>query len=136
MLHEKERERKLIGNHNGLNIFSKLKSKSVLKSKKHINKASERQKERNRIWSEVTNQKITDLNFHCEWCGRLGQRTGTENFLSGHHIIKRRFRIDTYENCYISHWITCHSYIENNGIDVRIFPNKLAWENRNGNETL
>ncbi len=124
--------KKQIGSRNGLKIFSKLHSKSSgLKAKKQINKISKKQAERNKLWSEITNQKIELTGHRCQWCGKLGQRTGTDNFLSGHHILKRRYHVDTLDCCYIAHWITCHQFIETHNIDVRKYKTKAEWEKRN-----
>lgn len=119
-----------IGERNGLKIRAKLKTNKPLKTKRNINKVSQKQRERNKNWSEVTNQKIIELGYRCQWCGGLGQRTGTMNFLSGHHIQKRRYHNDDISNVYICHWLTCHCFIEQNSIDVSVYKNKLEWENR------
>jgi hypothetical protein len=119
-------DRKPIGERNGIKIYSKLKAKTHLKYK------TTRQKILDDLWSEITEKKIKLLDNRCEWCGRLGQRNNTANFLSGHHIIKRSHgRIDTLENCYIAHWISCHQFIEQKNIDVQKYPDKIAWEKRN-----
>jgi hypothetical protein len=131
VIHEKPTERKAIGERNGLKIYSTLKAKTGLKAKKPINKITEKQKTRNKVWSENTNKRIIELDYTCQWCGKKGQRTGTLNFLSGHHIEKRRFNNDDISNVYVAHWITCHQFIEQKSIDVRIYKNKKEWEQRN-----
>jgi hypothetical protein len=127
-----EKSRKVLGQRNGLKIYARLQTKTKLKTETPLKFKSEKQKELDDLWSEITDQKIKITGNRCEWCGRLGQRTGTANFLSGHHIIKRSHgRIDTLENCFVAHWISCHQFIEQNGIDVRKYKNKTEWEKRN-----
>jgi hypothetical protein len=133
-----KKSRKLLGKRNGINVYSTLKSKpklvakTKLKTHKPMNKITVKQKARNKIWSENTNLRILQLNNRCEWCGKLGQRTGTDNFLSGHHKQKRRFKNDDISNVYVCHWLTCHCEIESKSINVNLYPNKEAWEKRNG----
>jgi len=124
--------RKLLGTRNGLKIFSKLKVKTPLKAHKRINPISQKQKAKNDLWSKYTEERIVELGGICEWCGKHGKRKGVDNFLSGHHKIKRRFNNYEKSNVYVCHWITCHQFIEQNGVDVTKYPNKIAWENRNG----
>jgi hypothetical protein len=117
------KKHKVIGERNGIKIYKQLTSR------KGLNKVSQKQKLINQEWSKITNEKITELGNRCEWCGRLGKRTGTLNFLTGHHKIKRRYNLHTKENCYIVHWFE-HQYIEENNINVNIYKNKLEWEKR------
>ncbi len=98
-----------------------------------------KQIEKDKHWKGIADQKAIDLSSRCQWCGSLGTRIwggNPWNYLSGHHIIPRRFNIHTYDNCYICHEIPCHLEIEDNNIDVRIYPNKKTWDMRNEiNET-
>ncbi len=113
--------------------LNKVKGKklySTLKTRKPINKISVKQRERNKQWNETTDNKCVATGFICQWCGKPGKRDGNINSLTGHHIIKRRYRIDTRENCYIAHWQPCHDFIEIHSIDVRVYPNKEAYDNR------
>ena len=122
-----KKTRKVIGEQNGLKIYSKLQAK------KRINKITLKQKLMNEEWSKNVKQKCKDLNFICQWCGLKGLPTSaglSRNCLTGHHIIKRRFGINTYENVYVCHW-TCHDFIETHAIKVEVYPNKEAWEKRN-----
>jgi hypothetical protein len=126
-----EPRKPIIGQRNGLNIRQILRAKTKLKVQKPINKITQKQRERNKNWSEVTNKRIEQTGSRCEWCGKLGQRNGTLNFLSGHHKVKRRFGNDSIENCYVAHMISCHQFIEDNSVDVSIYKNRLDWEKRN-----
>jgi hypothetical protein len=132
MIQNHKPERKAIGSRNGIKVYKKLQGKTSLKTKKPINKITEKQKTRNKIWSENTNKRIVELDYTCQWCGKRGQRTGTLNFLSGHHIEKRRFNNDDISNVYVAHWITCHQFIEQKSIDVRIYKTRKEWERING----
>ena len=98
-----------------------------------IKAKSDKQRAKDRHWKETTDIKANALGFKCQWCGGLGVRIWNENpweYLSGHHILPRRFNIHTYDNCYICHELPCHNLIENNNVDVRVYPNKNAWETR------
>jgi hypothetical protein len=128
MIQPKRKQRKVIGIQNGLKVFTKLQGK------KKLNPFTEKQRAIQLEWSKVVQQKSKDLNFICQWCGRQGQPTKagiSRNCLTGHHIIKRRFGIHTYENAFICHWL-CHDYIETHGVNVVEYPSKLVWEKRNG----
>ena len=105
-----------------------------MRKRSPIKPVSDKQMERNRIWKEVSDERAYELNMRCEWCGRYGSRVLDDPWLhlDGHHIIKRRYRDDTKENCYICHRLPCHREIEDNNINVREYPNKGAWERRNG----
>ena len=120
-------------NRTALKRKTPLKSSTPLKARKRLNPISDRQRERNAKWKKITDQKALNLNHICQWCGKLGRRDDPFNPLEGHHIIKRSYRIDTWENCYLCHRL-CHSFIEDNSIDVREFPNKKAWENRHNQQ--
>lgn len=101
-----------------------LKTRKPLRAHKPINRISRKQQAQNKTWREVTRHKAANLDFICQWCGQHGTFEDDYNPLSGHHIIKRsKGRIDTYWNCYVAHWTTCHEFIENHGIDVRNTPN-------------
>jgi hypothetical protein len=126
MIGGKKPRGKLLGKRNGINIYAPTEKKPRTK----IKFITEKTREKNDEWKQIVEQKIKELGGICQWCKKLGQRKGVENFLTGHHKIKRsRGRIDTGENCYVCH-LYCHSEIEHSGIDVRIYPTKLAWENR------
>lgn len=105
-----------------------LNRKTPLKARKRLNPISDKQRERNALWKEITDQKAKDLDYICQWCGLPGKRDYGYAHLDGHHTIKRRYRIDTPEICYVCHQIGCHPFIEEHNIDVRIYPNKKAWE--------
>ena len=82
-----------------------------------IREVSKKQAARQKEWSEVTHQRIQDVDFHCEWCGKF-----CLNF-DGHHKKKRsRGRDDSYDNCFVCDRL-CHIFIEDKGIDVRIIQN-------------
>jgi hypothetical protein len=137
LLNLNKKPRKQIGIRNGLKIFSKLQVKKIPKNKTQIKQVSERQKIINREWSKVVQQKCKDLNYICQWCGKEGlpSKSGIHrNCLTGHHIIKRRFGIHTYENAFICHW-RCHDFIETHNIKVEIYPTKSAWENKEKGES-
>ena len=89
---------------------TQLTRKTPLKSRKPINKVSERQKAINLAWGEITDARAKEENFICQWCGRPGQRTTPHKFdyLNGHHKIPRRYNIHTKDNCYIVHQALCH----------------------------
>jgi len=95
---------------------------------------SKKQKEKNTLWKQVTDQRCRDLNYICQWCGLAGSRVLDDDWahLDGHHIIPRRFNIHTPENCYICHRL-CHDFIggdnpEHKPIDVTIYKTKQEWE--------
>jgi hypothetical protein len=126
---------KAIGERNGLKIYTRLttkkplRSSTALKSHKKINSISAKQRERNKNWREITDKKCVDTGFICQWCGEYGKRDDDFNPLDGHHIKKRRYMIDTYENDFICHRL-CHQFIEDNGIKVEVYSNKIAYDNR------
>lgn len=86
-----------------------------------LNPLSDKQREKNRIWREITLLKWAELGRKCQWCGEYVREP------DGHHIIKRRYNIHTKENCYVCHRF-CHSFIEDNNIDVGEYLNKEVWE--------
>ncbi len=104
--------------------------RSELKRKTPIKRTpSPKQREKNKIWKEIVIRKADDLYGICQWCNQWGSLYADFNPLGGHHIIRRsRGRIDTYENCYICHWATCHSVIGDNNIDVSVIRNKREYE--------
>ena len=108
-----------------------LHKQAYLTKRTPIKHTSNKQKEKNKHWKEVTNQKASDLHYLCQWCGKLGDMLimDTSFCLDGHHIIKRRYNIHTYKNCYICHRL-CHCFIEDHNIDVGVYPNKKAWEGK------
>jgi len=97
---------------------------------------SEKQRAKNAHWKEVTDRKAEDLGYICQWCGLVGSRVLDDDWahLDGHHVIKRRYNVNTPENCYVCHRL-CHQFIggenpEHTPIDVRVYPSKKAWEAR------
>lgn len=86
-----------------------------------LRKVSSKQKEKNRIWNEITNERCRELNMVCQYCGKRGQRDEPNRwgYLDGHHIIKRRFNVHNRENCYPCHR-HCHEEIERKNIQVSI----------------
>lgn len=62
-----------------------------------INLVSEKQKKINDDWKRVTIRRFINVGGRCEDCGLKGDWRN----LSPHHKIKRRFKINTYENCRI-----------------------------------
>lgn len=139
MIRNQPRNRQKIGEKNGINIYSKLESTSKLKNKKTTLKTktplkfkSEKQKHKDKNWREVTDAKCVELNYTCQWCGFPGTRDFDDpNRIEGHHIIGRRANIHTPGNCFLAHRQTCHRIITDKSIDVRIYKNKIEWENRN-----
>ena len=122
-------KRKPIGKRNGLNIYTRLATKTKLKANKPMKLITPKQQKINHNWAKVTEQRTIEEKNICQWCKQPGNRSGW-NPLTGHHIIKRRYNIHTKDNCYVVHWNE-HQYIENNSIDVSVYPNKEAWEKRN-----
>ena len=121
-----------IGEQNGIGIYKRLTGKTKLKTKTPINQKSQKQKYIDSEWHKNVQQKCIDLDFTCQWCGKKGLPTKaglSRNCLTGHHIIKRRFGIHTYENVYICHW-NCHDWIETHNIKVERYPALKDWENR------
>jgi len=107
-----------------------LKRKTPLKAHKRLNPVSPKQAAINELWREITDERASEENFTCQWCHGPGQRTDPQNiftYLDGHHKTKRRYNIHTKENCYIAHRL-CHGFIEEYGIDVRVYPDKRAWK--------
>lgn len=91
--------------------------------KSRINPISKKQRIRNKLWAEITDQLCLELKYTCQYCGKLGQRDNLGNlwtYLDGHHIFKRsRGRLDTKENCYPCHR-HCHEEIERKNIVVSL----------------
>jgi hypothetical protein len=106
--------------------------RTPLKRGKGIRMVSKKQAVKNANWKKITDDKAASLNYICQWCGQPGQLVSPElpNYLDGHHKIKRRYNIHTDENCYIAHRFPCHRFIEDNNVDVAIYPNKEFWDNR------
>ncbi len=134
MLNIHKKSRKLIGkSHNGLKVYSRLKSKSKLKTTKPLKFKSDKQIVKDKNWRQITDSKCIELGFICQWCGKIGTRDFSEvNRLEGHHILPRRYNVNTPGNCYLAHRQSCHKVITDNSIDVRLYKNKLEWENKNG----
>lgn len=84
---------------------------------------------KNAHWDKITEERAEEECYICQWCHHIGQRLSPDipAYLDGHHIIKRRYNIHTKDNCYIVHRFRCHGEIEDNNVDVRIFPNREAW---------
>jgi hypothetical protein len=141
MIRNQPRNRKKIGEKNGINIYSKLEStsklkieKTTLKTKTPLKYKSEKQKAKDKNWRTITDDRCKELNYTCQWCGKIGTRDLNEfNRLEGHHITPRRYNINTPENCYVIHKLE-HQYVTDNNVDVRIYKNKMEWENRDKNE--
>jgi len=96
--------------------------------KRRIKPISDKQRQKNAHWKQITDEKCAELNYVCQWCGQRGHRLEQGfQILDGHHIIKRRYNIHTKENCYICHRAPCHREIEDNNIDVNQYPNREAW---------
>ena len=64
---------------------------------KGINPVSDRQSKINAEWRKVSALRFVDVGGRCEICGLKGDWRN----LSAHHKIKRRFNVNTYENCQI-----------------------------------
>jgi len=95
---------------------------------------SPRQAEKNRVWRKITDEVCRELEYHCQWCGYRGQRTVPDclDWLTGHHIISRaRGGNYTKENCFLVHQ-SCHQFIHDKNVDVKIYHNKEEWLKRNG----
>ena len=86
-----------------------------------------KQRKINESWSKITQDKIRELNGVCQFCERVNSDIPFD-FLSGHHIVKRRYGIHTRENHYLMHYWSCHLFVEEHNIDVRIYPTRSAWE--------
>jgi hypothetical protein len=124
--------RKQIGERNGLKIYTKLEGRTQLKSKTPMKQITEKQKGLNKNWRTITDEVCEEEHYICRWCGLIGTRSFEDlNRLEGHHIIPRRYNIHTKENCYPAHNLTCHDFITDHSIDVRIYKTKKEWENRN-----
>ena len=107
-----------------------LKTHKPLRAYKKINRISPKQRVLNRLWNKITTRRCLEEQYICQWCHYAGHRFDPESigYLDGHHIIKRsRGRIDTPRNCYIVHRFKCHGEIEDNNVDVRIYPDREAW---------
>ena len=93
-----------------------------------------KQAKKNKIWRRITEELCQESGYVCRWCGYKGQRTVPErlDWLTGHHILSRaRGGIYTKENCYTCH-ITCHQFIHDKNVDVKIYHNKEEWLKGNG----
>jgi len=93
-----------------------------------IKPISDKQKEKNAHWKKVTDERCEELDYICQYCGRKGQRDNPNDpwtYLDGHHTVKRRYNIHTKEVCYPCHRLPCHSFIEDNNIEVAIGDYKL-----------
>lgn len=86
MIRNEPKERTKIGSRNGLKIFSKLKCKSVLKTKKHINKVSKNRQKELPYWEAVKKETIERAKYQCEIQGEDCVRNYA---LTPHHITHR-----------------------------------------------
>lgn len=91
-----------------------LMKKTPLKRRTPLRKVSDKQRIKNKLWADITDEKAKELNYICEYCGKKGQRVFSEgwDYLDGHHKIKRRFNVHTKENCQIVHRINCHTEVD------------------------
>jgi len=85
-----------------------------------LKRISDKQREKLRIWGEITRQRAFQLQeiygeIICEYCGKKGG-VGEAGALGGHHIDKNRNN-NTIENCYLVHY-ACHGYIHDKNIKV------------------
>lgn len=80
----------------------------------YINPVSAKQREKNKHWGEVTDERAKEENYICQVCHKKGQRDDPEgwDYLNGHHILKRRFGVNTKANCYIVHQVECHAWAD------------------------
>lgn len=100
-----------------------LKRKTPLKANKRLRFKSPKQAIKDALWRSVTVAKWLQVGCICQWTGK------PIDVFVGHHIIKRRFNINTIENCYVcNNWYHINE-IERYNIDVREFPNREAWLN-------
>jgi hypothetical protein len=120
-------KKKLLGIRNGLKIFSTLKTYSKLEATTALNPITDKQKKINATWKEITDQKSKDLDYICQWCGLPGKRDAGFNCLTGHHILKRRFGVHTYDNDFVCH-LLCHSFIEDHSVDVTKIHNSEEYK--------
>lgn len=89
-------------------------------------------KERNQLWQEIClwliGQDVVRFGHPmCWWCGGSGS-VDSESFFGvwGHH--KNGERNDTnWGNCYICHTATCHHFITEHHVDVRIYKTRKEW---------
>ena len=85
-----------------------------------LRKISDKQREKLRLWGEITRQRAGQLQAKygqaiCEYCGKP-QQNHEMYVLGGHHIDKNRNN-NTIENCYLVH-NACHLYIHDHNIVV------------------
>ena len=108
-----------------------LKRHTPLKAHKGLIPISPKQKAKNELWNRTTDERAEEEHYRCQWCHKLGNRNPNSfSYLNGHHKIKRRYNIHTKENCYVVHEFKCHGEIEDNNVDVRVYPDREAWERR------
>jgi 5-methylcytosine-specific restriction endonuclease McrA len=99
MINLNKKPRQKIGSQNGLNIYSRLKTKTKLKTTKKIKVISKKQIIKNKTWHEVELICLKRANHTCE-----AKKEGCQGkqFLQGHHIIFRsKSGKNTIENCLI-----------------------------------
>ena len=107
-----------------------LERRIPLRARKMINPLSDKQRAKNELWGEITDERVIEENHICQWCHQRGSRLfpRLHSHLDGHHIVKRsQGRIDTPENCYIVHRFKCHGEIDDNNVDVQQYPNREVW---------
>lgn len=109
---------------------STLERRTPLKAKKRLQPVSDKQREKNALWNKITDEKCHETGFMCLWCGQPGQRNDPTHwdYLDGHHTRKPRYLHNEKQFCYPVHRAPCHSFIEDNNIDVEKYPNKEVWE--------
>lgn len=87
---------------------------------------------RNQKWKGICLERIAFLGMKygrllCEWCGEQGM-LNSQSFRAvwGHHKDGDRNNC-AIDNCYIVHH-TCHHFITEHHVDVRIYKNKKEWD--------
>lgn len=114
---------------------STLEQRTPLKAKKRhgrnstLRPVSDKQKAKNELWAKITEEKCYETGFICLWCGKPGQRNDRTriDYLNGHHTRKPRRNHNKIEFCYPIHEFRCHQEIEDNNVDVELYPNREAW---------
>jgi len=123
-----QRERKLLGTRNGLNVFSTLKTKTRLKAKTPMKQVTEKQRKLNQSWRALTDIRYEQTNHLCEWCGTWGNREHEHIlYLNGHHIERRAKGNYILSNLYVAHQYQCHQFITDNNVDCHEFQNANEW---------
>ena len=99
-----------------------------------LRKISEKQKEKLKVWRDVTIERANQLKEKynvviCEYCGKPAG--DSELFTLGGHHIDRNRRHNTIENCYLCHYV-CHGYIHDHNVlvfqeDFDLVPRELFY---------